>query len=237
MPKEAQEEVKMTNTNTIKIGVMPGKIEEYALSTTTTVAEALASANLSAEGYEVKADGNTVTNLDGVIGSANVLLLTKKVKGNNTVKIGVMPGKIDEYALPTETTVAQALENANLSAEGFEVKADGNTVTDLGQAIGSANVILLTKKVKGNNTVKIGVMPGKIDEYALPTETTVAQALESANLSADGFEVKADGNTVSDLSQAIGSANVILLTKKVKGNENNFLNARIEQAKQLKFTK
>ena len=208
----------MTNTNTIKIGVMPGRIEEYALEVGTTFKQALEIAGLNAEGYEVKADGNTVNDLDSVVGSeVNVVLLTKRVKGNATVKIGVMPGRIQEYALDANTTVAQALEIAGLNAEGYEVKADGTTVTDLNQTISGANVILLTKKVKGNATIKIGVMPGRIEEYAIEDGTTVAQALEIAGLSADGYEVKQDGNTVTDLN-SVANGNVILLTKRVKGN-------------------
>ena len=136
----------------------------------------------------------------------------------NTVKIGVMPGILSEYALEAGTTVGQALEVAGLNADGFEIKADGSTVTDVNTVIGEANVILLTKKVKGNNSVKIGVMPGILSEYALEQSTTVADALQMANLSADGYEVKADGSTVTDFNQPIGSSNVILLTKKVKGN-------------------
>jgi len=209
---------KVKGNNTLKIGVMPGRLNEFALPTDTTVADALAQAELSADGYEVKADGNVVSDLNQPIGSANVILLTKKVKGNNTLKIGVMPGRLNEFALPTETTVADALAQAELSADGYEVKADGNVVTDLNTPIGSANVILLTKKVKGNNTVKIGVMPGRLNEFALPTDTSVKDALAQAELSADGYEVKADGNVVTDFNQPIGSANVILLTKKVKGN-------------------
>ena len=208
----------MTNTNTIKIGVMPGRIEEYALEAGVTFNQALEIAGLNAEGYEVKADGNTITDLNSVVGNeVNVVLLTKRVKGNSTVKIGVMPGRIEEYALDANTTVAQALEQAGLNAEGYEVKADGMTVTDLNQTISGANVILLTKKVKGNASIKIGVMPGRIEEYVLEDGTTVAQALEIAGLSADGYEVKQDGNTVEDLN-SLANGNVILLTKRVKGN-------------------
>ena len=136
----------------------------------------------------------------------------------NTVKIGVMPGILSEYALEAGTTVGQALEVAGLNADGFEIKADGSTVTDVNTVIGEANVILLSKKIKGNNSIKIGVMPGILNEYALEQTTSVAQALEIANLSADGFEVKVDGTTATDFNTPIGSANVILLSKKIKGN-------------------
>ena len=207
-------------TNTIKVGQLPGKIIEVAVEENATVANVLEIAGLDATGFEIKVDGNTVTEND-VVGSANMVLLTKKVKGNtnmNTVKVGQLPGKIEEYTFEAGTTVAQALEIAGLSVEGFEIKVDGN-VADLSTTIEGANMILLAKKVKGNaGTVKIGQLPGKIEEYTFEAGTNVAQALEVAGLSADGFEIKVDGN-VADLNTPIDGASMVLLAKKVKGNK------------------
>lgn len=136
----------------------------------------------------------------------------------NTIKVGQLPGKIEEYTFEAGTTVAQALEIAGLSAEGFEIKIDGNVASE-STVVDGANMILLAKKVKGNaGTVKIGQLPGKIEEYSFESGTTVAQALEIAGLSSDGFEIKVDGN-VADLSTVIDNANMVLLAKKVKGNK------------------
>ncbi len=134
------------------------------------------------------------------------------------LKVGVMPGRIQEVAVDDTVTVSQALSLANLTTEGFEVKLDGNTVTDLTTSVAGANVLLLTKKVKGNASgiIKVGVMPGRIQEVAYDGQT-VAQILDIAGLSTDGFEVKLDGATVTDLAAPV-SGNVLLLTKKVKGN-------------------
>lgn len=214
----------MTNSKTVKIGTMPGKIEEFALEVGTSIASALEFAGLSATGFEVKVDSIRVTDLNStkVTASTNLILLAKQVKGNanGVVKIGTMPGKIEEYALEGTTTIAQALDQAGLSASGFEVKVDSVRVTDFNQPIGNANLILLAKQVKGNanGVVKIGTMPGKIEEYALESNTTIAQALEQAGLSATGFEVKVDSVRVTDFNQQIGNANLILLAKQVKGN-------------------
>lgn len=214
----------VNNVNTVKIGVMPGRIETHTLEVHATFRQAIAQAGLSADGFEVKLDGSTITDLDTVVPlTSDTILLSKKVKGNGqmNIKIGVMPGRIETYAFEGTTTFAQALETAGLNADGFEVKADGNVVTDLNSAIPSgADTILLSKKVKGNAlTVKVGVMPGRIDSYGFEDGTTYAQALETAGLSADGFEVKQDGNVVNDLDTAIPSgADTILLSKKVKGN-------------------
>lgn len=200
-------------TNTIKIGVMPGRITEYAVTEGTTVSDALQMAGLSSTGYEIKLDGRTVSEAD--VASGNILLLTKKVKGNaGTIKIGVMPGRITEYALAEGTTVADALQMAGLSASGYEIKLDGRTVTETETAAG--NILLLTKKVKGNSTIKIGVMPGRITEYAVNPGTTVSDALQMAGLSSSGYEIKLDGRTVTESD--VASGNILLLTKKVKGN-------------------
>lgn len=206
-------------SNTIKVGQLPGKIIEVAVEEGTTVEQVLAIAEISSEGFEIKADG-AVVSLNDVVDGVNMVLLTKKVKGNadmNTVKVGQLPGKIEEYTFEEGTTVAQALEIAGLSAEGFEVKVDGNTA-GTSDIVDGANMILLTKKVKGNaGSVKVGQLPGKIEEYVFEDGTTVAQALELAGLSADGFEIKVDGN-VAGMSDVVDGANMILLTKKVKGN-------------------
>ena len=69
-------------TNILKVGVMPGRIQEVAVDETTTIADALALAELSAEGFEVKLDGTPVTDLTASATTGSVLLLTKKVKGN-----------------------------------------------------------------------------------------------------------------------------------------------------------
>jgi sulfur carrier protein ThiS len=216
----------MTNTNikTVKVGVMPGRLNEFAVAEGSSIASVLELAGLNASGFEVKVDSITTTDLEGtkVTSSTNLILLAKQVKGNagGVVKIGVMPGRLNEFALPATTTIKEALAHAELDASGYEVKVDSVTVTNFDAPIGEANLILLAKQVKGNagGVIKIGVMPGRLNEFALPPETTIAQALEHAELSASGFEVKVDSVTVTDFSQPIGSANLILLAKQVKGN-------------------
>jgi galactitol-specific phosphotransferase system IIB component len=137
-----------------------------------------------------------------------------------TVKVGVMPGRINEFVVDSSATVASVLQLAELDATGYEVKADGTKVTDFNQPIGSTNLILLTKQVKGNaeKTVKVGVMPGRINEFVVDSSTSISDVLALAELDASGYEVKADGTKVTDFSQPVGATNLILLTKQVKGN-------------------
>ena len=213
-------QVKGNVEKTIKVGVMPGRITELVVDSNQSFREVLALAELDSSGYEVKADGTKVENLDASVGGTNLILLAKQVKGNSrTVKIGVMPGRITELAVEPSTTFAEAIALAELDSNGYEVKADGTKVEDLNAPVGSTNLILLAKQVKGNSrTVKIGVMPGRITELAVEDSTTFAEAIALAELDSAGYEVKADGTKVDDLNAPVGSTNLILLAKQVKGN-------------------
>jgi sulfur carrier protein ThiS len=68
-----------------------------------------------------------------------------------TVRVGIMPGKIEEYAVEEGMTISQVLELAGLSAEGYDVKVDGAKVNPAFATITSGtNLILLVKQLKGN---------------------------------------------------------------------------------------
>jgi G3E family GTPase len=136
-------------TNLIKVGVMPGRIQEVAVEIGTPISTVLTLAGLDAAGYEIKVDG-VVSSVDTLTTeSTNLVLLTKQVKGNGLVKVGVMPGRIQEVAVDSTSTIFDALQLADLSANGYEIKVDGVTKT-ADEQVGTAQLILLTKQVKGN---------------------------------------------------------------------------------------
>lgn len=222
---------------TIRVGQMPGRIEEYAVETGTTISALLELANLDASGFDVKVDGNKVTDLDSatVTSSTNLVILAKQVKGNaeRSVRVGQMPGRINEFAVDSASSIADLLALAELDPSGFDVKVDGNKVTDFSQPVGSANLVILAKQVKGNNvgttptqatygtrSVRVGQMPGRIQEYAVEVGTSIAGLLQLAELDPSGFDVKVDGNKVTDLdnTNVTTSTNLIILAKQVKGN-------------------
>lgn len=72
------------NTVTVKVGKMPGRIEEFVVAEGTSIAELLNTANLSADGYEVKMDSAKVEDLDNtkVSSSTRTVILAQRVKGN-----------------------------------------------------------------------------------------------------------------------------------------------------------
>jgi len=67
-----------------------------------------------------------------------------------TVRVGMMPGRINEYAVEIGTPVKDVLELADMNATGYDVKVDGSPV-DPNQAIveEDTSLILLTQQVKG----------------------------------------------------------------------------------------
>jgi hypothetical protein len=208
--------------STVKVGVMPGRVQEFAVEGTTTFAQLFAIAEVNPEGYEVKADGVKVTDFDAQVGTTQLVLLAKQVKGNVdvTIKVGVMPGRVNEFAVSSETTFSELFTIADVNPDGYEVKADGVKITDFSQAVGTASLVLLAKQVKGNadSVVKIGVMPGRVQEFAVSNETTFNELFALAEVDPSGYEVKADGVKVTDFNAQIGSTALVLLAKQVKGN-------------------
>ena len=138
-----------------------------------------------------------------------------------TVRVGVMPGRINEFVVDENTTIGELLNIAELDPSGFDVKVDGTKVTDFSRPVGTANLVLLAKQVKGNaeRTVRVGVMPGRINEFVVDDTTSIGELLALAELDPSGFDVKVDGTKVTDFSKTVGSANLVLLAKQVKGNK------------------
>lgn len=138
------------------------------------------------------------------------------------VRVGMMPGRIEEFAVEVGTPIKEVLDMAGLAPAGYDVKVDGTKTEDLSFPITeSTNLILLAKQVKGNadKVVRIGVMPGRISEYAIEIGTPVSKVIEMAELDSNGYDVKVDGTKITDLSVPVTEAtNLILLAKQVKGN-------------------
>ena len=140
----------------LKVGVMPGRIQELAVEEGMTLREVLKIAELDSTGYEVKVDGNVV-GLDYEVDiDDNLVLLVRQIKGNadGVIKIGVMPGRIQEIVVAPGTTVSEVIQLAELDSSGYEIKVDG-TVVGLDYAVKSSdNLILLVRQIKGNKLIK-----------------------------------------------------------------------------------
>lgn len=68
------------------------------------------------------------------------------------VKVGQMPGKIEEYVTEVGATIKELLELAGLNAEGYEVKVDNEKVNPETATVDEdTSLVLLAKQVKGNH--------------------------------------------------------------------------------------
>jgi len=66
-----------------------------------------------------------------------------------TVKVGKLPGRINEIALNGDRTVSAALEAAELSPEGHEIRVNTSTGR-IDSTLRDGDTVLLVKKIKGN---------------------------------------------------------------------------------------
>lgn len=137
-----------------------------------------------------------------------------------TVKVGQMPGRLEEYSFEDNTSIAQAIEVAGLNASGFEVRVGGTVITDLNTVVTNGSTILLVKQIKGNApiTVKVGQMPGRLNEFVVEANTSVAEVLNMAGLNPSGFEIRIAGAVVNADALVTTDGATILLVKQIKGN-------------------
>lgn len=201
----------------VKVGTMPGRLVEVAVTGEETVRRVFELAGVEIlDGYEVRVDGNKVE-LDSVM-NGTLAVQSKMIKGNATVKVGLMPGRLVEVLLEDGSTVKQAFETAGIEIpEGYEVRIDGNKVSESDIANGS--LIVASKMIKGNNsTVKVGLMPGRLVEIILEGGETVEQAFSIAGIEIpSGYEVRVDGNKVELTDKVNGG--LLVASKLIKGNK------------------
>lgn len=69
------------------------------------------------------------------------------------------------------------------------------------------------------NLVKVGKMPGMVNEYTVQVGTSIKDLLAMANMDASGYEIKVDDVTVNDISGTVVTegTKLVLLVKMVKG--------------------
>lgn len=134
------------------------------------------------------------------------------------VRIGTMPGRINEFALENGATVKEALEIADLTAEGYQIKVNGEQA-DEEKVLSDGDLVLLVKQIKGNSEplVRVGTMPGRINEYAVLADATVEDVLEIADLTAEGYQIKVNGE-MATLDTPVNDGDLVLLVKQIKGN-------------------
>lgn len=66
------------------------------------------------------------------------------------IRIGKLPGRINEVALNGDRTVGAALEAAELDPAGYELRVNGSPA-HADSSLEDGDTVLLVKKIKGNN--------------------------------------------------------------------------------------
>lgn len=137
------------------------------------------------------------------------------------IKVGVMPGKLSEVVVEEGTKVEKIFEIAGLDVENMEYKLDGRTV-NANEEVHSGSLLVAMKKIKGNSmTIKVGVMPGKLQEIIVDNNETVKGVFAIAGLDVEGMEYKLDGKTVKENDYAHGS--LLVAMKRIKGNSSEYV--------------
>lgn len=74
---------RQVETIPVQVSVVPGNTKAVSVDRDATVSDAIAAAGFNADGYQVRADGRTLTNPDqeGVTAGQSIIL-TRQVKGN-----------------------------------------------------------------------------------------------------------------------------------------------------------
>lgn len=203
----------------VKVGTMPGRLVEVAVTGEKTVRRVFELAGVEIlDGYEVRVDGNKVE-LDSVM-NGTLAVQSKMIKGNaSVVKVGTMPGRLVEVAVEGTEKVKDVFTLAGIEIlNGYELRADGNKI-DAENTIGNVSLIVQSKLIKGNNsTVKVGLMPGRLVEIILEGGETVEQAFSIAEIEIpSGYEVRVDGNKVELTDKVNGG--LLVASKLIKGNK------------------
>lgn len=130
-----------------------------------------------------------------------------------TVRVGRLPGRIAEFTLNGDRTVATALQTAGLDATGFEIRVQGAPATPT-TILADGDLVLLVKKIKGNGEftlVRVGRVPGKSLETVALDEPTVGAALAAAGLKPDKSEVVYLNENLAHLDTTVADDDVIVV--------------------------
>lgn len=134
---------------TIKVGVMPGRLQEVVVEAGAKASEIFAIAGVDYANHEIRLDGNKVDE-NTVITSGNLLVAMKMIKGNMpTIKVGVMPGRLQEVVYTEGDIAGDVLGNAGVDYTNHEIRLDGDKIDKNTQLTGG-NLLVAMKMIKGN---------------------------------------------------------------------------------------
>ena len=133
---------------TLKVGQMPGRLVEVAIQEGMTAREIFNLAEVEVSNHEIRLDGEKIS-LDTTINGGNLLVAMKMIKGNATLKVGQMPGRLTEIIVEEGLTAREAFGRVNVEIANHEIRLDGNKI-DLDTVVSGGNLLVAMKMIKGN---------------------------------------------------------------------------------------
>ncbi len=149
-----------------------------------------------------------------------------------TLKVGVMPGRLQEVVVEHKTSARKIFEIAGVEISNHEVRLDGEKI-DLDMAVENGKLLVAMKMIKGNaSTIKVGVMPGRLQEVVYEEGATARELLDMAGVEVSNHEIRLDGNKIS-LDEEINGGNLLVAMKMIKGNANVYKSTFTEEERYI----
>ena len=134
-----------------------------------------------------------------------------------TIKVGVMPGKLQEVVVDGELTAKEIFELAEVDYEGHEIRLDGNRI-NIDEKVNNGNLLVAMKMINGNaNIIKVGIMPGKLQEIEFTPGEIARHIFEKVEIDTNNMEIRLDGNKI-DIDTRVENGNLLVAMKMIKGN-------------------
>ena len=134
------------------------------------------------------------------------------------VKVARLGTAVQELMLDDNASVSVALEAADLVAENEDIRIN-NTTASSSTVLVNGDIVTLVPKVKGGQRiVKVARLGTAVQEVAVAETATVQEALDAAGIEIENEDVRVDGQS-SNVSDQIGTGNLITIVPKVKGGK------------------
>lgn len=148
------------------------------------------------------------------------------------IKVGVMPGKLQEVVVEEKTSARRIFEIAGVEISNHEVRLDGEKI-DLDMAVENGKLLVAMKMIKGNaSTIKVGVMPGRLQEVVYEEGATARELLDMAGVEVSNHEIRLDGNKIG-LDEKINGGNLLVAMKMIKGNASVYKSTFTEEERYI----
>lgn len=149
----------------LKVGVMPGRLEEVVVEGGETAKEIFGLVNVDAEGYEIRLDGEVI-DANSCVRSGNLLVAMKRIKGNMpTIKVGVMPGRLSTIEFEGQERASDLFQRADVTLSNHEIRLDGTLISE-DTYINSGNLLVAMAKIKGNSEAIAEVEYDYVSDYS-----------------------------------------------------------------------